>query len=181
MNFLHKKSQKGFSFGETLLAVFLLSVGLLTVVKMFQVGIANSFLVRNATIASELSQEGIELVRNVRDNDFAAGNNGFTGFDSTKEHCYMSYSDTTLNCFTSQAATNMYSLSYDGSRYVSVSNAQKFKRYIYIRYDSGNQEATVRSFVVWDGQSLPPSSGSVTGCTLGNRCSYSEVMLTSWK
>jgi hypothetical protein len=181
MKLANTKYQKGFSFGETLLAAFVLSIGLLTVVKMFQVGISSSIIVRNATVASELAQEGIELVRNVRDNDFAIGNGGFTGFDSSKSHCYMNYADTALNCFTSQGSTDMYSLRYDGSRYVATSASQRFRRYIYINYNSSDQKATVRSFVVWDGRSLPPDTGSVNGCTLGDKCAYAEAILTSWK
>jgi hypothetical protein len=93
----------------------------------------------------------------------------------------MNYADTGLNCFATQASTDMYNLRYDGSRYVASSASQKFRRYIYIDYDSADEEATVRSFVVWDGRTLPPATGSVSGCNLGNKCVYAEVILTSWK
>ncbi len=177
---MNTSTKKGFSFGETLLAAFVLSIGLLTVVKMFQVAITNSIIIRNATAASELAQEGVELVRNVRDNDLVAGNNGFTGFSPSNRHCYIGYADTAVNCFSSQASTNMYNLRYDGSRYVPSASTDRFRRYIYIDYNSGNQEALVRSFVVWDGRALPPASGSTTDCSIQNKCVYAEVTLTKW-
>lgn len=72
---LQKKqvTQKGFSFAETLLSAFVLSVGLITIVLLITRSTAHSIELRDATIASQLSQEGLELARNVRDTNLAAG------------------------------------------------------------------------------------------------------------
>lgn len=176
---LTSKKRRGFSFGETLLAVFVLSIGLLTVVKLFQLSINQSIFLRDATIASALAQEGIELVRNVRDNDFVEGGTGFADFSSNR-HCYVAVDDADLNCFSSQSGTSRYTLVYQGGQYVSTSGTGKFRRYIYIDYSSSNLTATVKSFVTWGGVSLPPSSGSTTNCKIQNKCVYTETLLTNW-
>lgn len=175
------RTSRGFSFAETLLATFILSVGLIIVVKLFQVSIQNSLFLRDATVASELAQEGVELVRNVRDNDFVSGGTGFGSFSSNK-HCYIAINSTNLNCYSSQGGTSQYYLAYNGSQYVATSSPSRFRRYLYIDYSSsGSPQAVVKSFVVWGGASLPPSDGSTTGCTIQNRCVYTEVLLTNWK
>lgn len=174
--------QKGFSFGETLLAVFVLSVGLLSVVKLFEVSINQSLVIRDAMIASELAQEGAELVRNVRDNDFAAGGTGFASFNSTRRHCYIAVDNPNLNCYASQSGTLRYNLTYSGGQYVSTTSASKYRRYLNIQYSSGSDaQAIVKSFVVWEEASLPPSSGSTSNCSIQNKCVYTETILKNWK
>lgn len=176
-----QKTHRGFSFGETLLATFILSVGLIIVIKLFQVSITNSLFLRDATVASELAQEGVELVRNVRDNDFIAGGNGFASFSNNK-HCFIAVNSPGLNCYSTQGGTSQYYLTYQGGRYVATASASKFLRYIYIDYTGGpNPQAVVKSFVVWGGASMPPSNGSTTNCNIQNQCVYTEMLLTNWK
>lgn len=172
---------RGFSFGETLLAAFILSVGLLTVVKLFQVSVSQSIFLRDATIASQLAQEGVELVRNVRDNDFVAGGTGFSAFNSSNRHCYISVNSPTLNCYSGQSDTSHYNLVYQSGQYQSTSAAAKFQRYVYVEYASGGPQAVIRSFVVWGGAALPSNTGSTSGCTIRNKCVYTEALLTNWK
>ena len=177
----YTKVHSGFSFGETLLAAFVLSVGLLGVVKLFQVSTSQSFVLRDAIIASQLAQEGIELVRNVRDNNFAAGNDGFDSF-SSNPHCYIDANDMALNCFANQNDTSRYTLTYTGGIYVATNGSGKFRRYIRIEFNDGsNPSANVKSFVVWGGAALPPANGSTANCTLLNKCAYTETTLTNWK
>lgn len=178
----HIQKRKGFSFGETLLAVFVLSIGLLSVVKLFEVSITQSLVIRDAMVASGLSQEGVELVRNVRDNHFATGGNGFGSFSTTNRHCYIAVDNTNLNCYASQSGTLRYNLTYSGGQYVSTTSASKYRRYIHIQYTSGsNAQAIVRSFVVWEEAPLPPSTGSTANCTIRNKCVYTETILKNWK
>ncbi len=176
------RKSRGFSFGETLLAAFVLSVGLIVIVKLFQSSLANSLFLRDATIASELSQEGVELVRNVRDNNFIAGGTGFASFSSVNKHCYISVNSLNLTCANNQnSGTLQYYLTYSGGQYVATSSPSKFRRYLWVNYTAGSQQATVRSFVVWGEAALPPSSGSTTNCTILRKCVYTEVLLTNWK
>lgn len=175
-----KNTSRGFSFGETLLATFVLSVGLLTVVKLFQVSISQSIFLRDATIASELSQEGVELVRNIRDNNFIAGGTGFASF-SNDRHCFIAVNSTNLSCYSSQSGAPSYDLVYQNGRYESTSASGKFRRYLYVNYSSSEPQANIKSFVTWGEASLPPSDGSVENCSIRNKCVYTEALLTNWK
>jgi hypothetical protein len=171
---------KGFSYGETLLALFIISVGLLTVIKLFQGALSQTLFLRDATVASELSQEGVELVRNIRDNNFAAGGNGFASFSANK-HCYVATNSVALNCFANQGDTTGYNLIYSGGSYIATTGAAKFRRYIYVDYNATGPTATIKSFVTWGGQPLPPATGATTTCTIKNQCVYTEVTLTNWR
>jgi Tfp pilus assembly protein PilV len=182
------KKLRGFSLGESLLAMFVLSVGLLTVVALFQSALRNSFEVRDSIIASQLAQEGIELARNARDNNFAAGGDGFTGAPPTgistpNKHCWVSYEDSRVTCYGSQGNLVNENLVYTSANpfYRSTnSSATRFVRYLYIDYDSTQKKADIKSFVLWDGSPLPPSNGSTANCTIAHKCVYAEVILTSW-
>lgn len=182
--FHFRSCKAGFSFGETLLSVAILSIGLLTVVKLFQVTAQDSFIVRDATVASALAQEGLEVVRNIRDADFIAGGTGFASFGNNKRHCSVTFSSTSLNCASSQGDSSLqYGLRFDtgSQRYIEASSGAEFQRYIYIDYNNSGPSATVRSFVVWGSANLPPASGSPVNCNISNHCVYTEMVLTNWK
>lgn len=59
----------GFSLVEVLLALMILSVGISTVAILMTANTNSSINTKNQVISSELAQEGIELVRNLKDNN----------------------------------------------------------------------------------------------------------------
>ncbi|MDO8566143.1 MAG: hypothetical protein Q7S04_03100 [Candidatus Moranbacteria bacterium] len=181
--FLKKPARKGFLLGEILLAVFVLAVGLTSIIAIIGNSLQYSLESQNIIVASQLAQEGIELVRNVRDNDFATGGTGFAAFSGSK-HCRIDYNNSTtnLNCNSSLGSAARYTLTYSGGFYQHQESSQeRFSRYVYINYSASDYgKATVRSFVYW-GTFIPLSSGEVTGCTAGNRCVFNEVDLRGWK
>ena len=63
----------GFSIAEVVVAVFVISTGLLAIISLIINSLNYSMLSRDQVIASQLAQEGIELVRNVRDNNIFNG------------------------------------------------------------------------------------------------------------
>jgi Tfp pilus assembly protein PilV len=189
------KSKRGFSLGEVLLAGFVLTTGLLSISALMVKSLQNSFENRDTIIAVELAQEGVELVRNVRDNDLAAGNDGFTAFSNLDKHCRINYNDSSssLDCNSSQGSASRYTLQYSVGFYQhNNTSAERFSRYIYInKVTSGSEiNALVRSFVYW-GDSLwtPGGMGAVGGrgtgysgnCTIAKKCVFTEVNLTNWK
>src|SRR3990172_3491439 len=94
MFYLSHKHYKAFSLGEVILAGFVLTVGLLSISALITKSLQNSFENRDAIVAILLAQEGVELVRNVRDNNLAAGGTGFVAFDSSgNKHCRIGYND----------------------------------------------------------------------------------------
>lgn len=67
----NKIFKPGFSMMEMLIAGFILSVGLIATLKLVVNSISNSTDARDHVIASGLAQEGLELVRNIRDNSIS--------------------------------------------------------------------------------------------------------------
>ncbi len=179
------RKQRGFSTPEVLLSMFVLTTGLVAVIAVMAGSLRYSFSNRDTIIAADLAQEGIELVRNVRDNDFAAGNNGFTAFAQSDKHCRIDWNDpdTDLDCQFSQGSLSRYTLEYTGGMYQhATSPTDRFSRYIFIDYDTNDGEhALVRSFVIWGGASLPPASGSSATCAGSATCVFTEAFLTNWK
>ena len=182
-----KKVLKGFSLGEILLASFVLTAGLVSTMGLIASSFQHSVDSRDTIIAAELAQEGIELVRNVRDNDFTNGGTGFTAFDANKKHCRIDYNDsfifslpaTNLDCETNQGSVSRYTLRYSNGMYTHANTAEeRFSRYVYINYD-GSDSATIRSFVYW-GVFVPTGSNPST-CKESNRCVFDEVTFTAWR
>lgn len=64
----------GFTLVEVLVAVFILGVALTATSYLIIVNIQNANAIRNNIIASGLLQEGVEIVRNIRDRDWHLGN-----------------------------------------------------------------------------------------------------------
>lgn len=170
---------------EVVIASFVLSVGLIATMALISGSLKYSLDNQDAIVAAMLAQEGVELVRNVRDNDFVAGNSGFTSFSSSDKNCRIDYNDpvTSLDCASSQGSASQYTLTYSSGFYQHQDSSQeRFSRYIHIDYDDsvGNENATVRSFVYW-GTTMPPASGDPASCTALNKCIFTEIVLTNWK
>lgn len=191
-----KKNLKAFSMPEVILSVFILSIGLVTIVAVMVGSLRFAMNNRDTIIATELAQEGTELVRNVRDNDVASGGTGFTSFSGNR-HCFISW-NSGLTCNGSKGTLSRYTLAYAGGMYQHGPGASgKFSRYVYINYTGGaNERATVRSFVFWGGNvpgstssTIDPAdtltsfenSGNVSGCNLAHLCVFTETFLTPWR
>jgi len=67
------KSGAGFTLVETLIAVTIIVVGLVGAVSLITYAISTLSFVRGKLLASQFAQEGIEMVRNMRDNNWLAG------------------------------------------------------------------------------------------------------------
>lgn len=65
------RSVRGFSLLEVVISMFVLSIGFLASINLATSSIRNSFFQRDEIIASELAQEGLELVYNIRDTNIA--------------------------------------------------------------------------------------------------------------
>ena len=67
----HKLQKRGFSLIEVLLSLVVLSFGITAVAVLMVNNIKNLQTSKNQIIALQLAQEGIELVRNLKDNNTA--------------------------------------------------------------------------------------------------------------
>lgn len=68
--FKKKVNQTGFTLVEILVSVFILSIALTGIFYVIVFNSNGSALVKNSYIANNLTQEGIEIVRNIRDRDW---------------------------------------------------------------------------------------------------------------
>ncbi|HPN96241.1 MAG TPA: hypothetical protein PLK35_00580 [Candidatus Moranbacteria bacterium] len=163
--------KRGFSLLEAILSVFIVSVGLVAVMSLLTASIKETLGSRSQQVASLLAQEGVELVRNIRDNNWARQlDDSFNGIDAAN-NCTIAY-NSTLSC------SGDYKLSRNTSGYyVHNSNLPdtRFSRKIII--SGGANVRRIISMVVWDRDDFP---GSVDGCTTKNKCSYAEITLTKW-
>lgn len=194
---LYLKKMKGFLLADALIASFVLTTGLLAMTALISSSLRNSLDSRDAIVAVMLAQEGVELVRNIRDNNLAVGDPAFKDFPSSvdKTSCTFDYKNTATpntKCTNSVGQLNKYYLVYDANGfYVHPSGAgsitkERYSRYLYIKYDDNatddQKNATVRSFVYWGTSSFSPvDTGSTSGCTLASKCVFTEINLTSWK
>jgi len=82
MKSAHKKN-RGFTLIEMIIAIFIISVGLMGTLSFLNVNSANQTETKNELIAAGLAQEGTELARNIRDYNLLNGKAWDMGLAST--------------------------------------------------------------------------------------------------
>ncbi|MCK5475653.1 MAG: prepilin-type N-terminal cleavage/methylation domain-containing protein [Candidatus Pacebacteria bacterium] len=75
----------GFSLIEVIIAIGIITVGIVSIVNLLSFNLKNEIKNKNKVIAIYLAQEGIEVVRQIRDNNFFIGSDWLTGIDNNKE------------------------------------------------------------------------------------------------
>jgi hypothetical protein len=192
-----RKTLKGFSLGEVILAVVVLTAGLLPILGAITGALRTTIDSEAAITAAGLAQEGAELVVNVKDNG-AIRNPGdaFEDFTNGFESCRIQYDDAV---FSNPAAndircpgpgSNPYDLALNAGFYSHNGVVGTFKRKIFIDYSVANKNAIVASVVYW-GSFVPAfanrtqfdhgTTGLEATCVASNKCVYSRVSLTSWR
>lgn len=177
---------KGFLLPETILSLFILSIGLITVVSLIASSLRESLGSRDIITATLLAQEGIELVRNVRDNGFVKSTatpiNPFEKFSGTDKYCKIDYTYDYSTNITCAGSFTPDPLEYISGFYRSGASG-KFSRSLYIDYNSTAETALIRSFVSWGPIASDSSirTGGASDCTVANKCVYTEINLTNWK
>lgn len=162
---------------EVLISIFVLLIGIVGTMGLFINSLKNSMDARDNVIATQLAQEGIELVRNIRDTNLAVGKPAFdtgTGLPAfnLSPSCSISYGDTTINC--SSATFPLYISAGGYYTHTAGGTATKFKRQIIVDTKTANQ-LTVTSEVIWLGAS--GSFPAVASCTTANKCIAAKVTL----
>ncbi len=164
-----EKKYSGFSFIESVLAIFVVSVGMIAVLNLLSKNLRESMDSRDQMVASLLVQEGIELVRNLRDNNWA---NEIDTFDNA----YFPASDD-MDC-----SINLTSAIQITPTYTISGMPNKFKRKIQVDYDDNTVKNTaeITSVVIWSGNSFPVDPITQTNCNSGTKCAYTQTTLTRW-
>lgn len=165
---------RGFSLIEVLLSVFLVTIGLVAAIGLISKGMLTSIDARNQLIASGLAQEGIELVRNIRDNNWQNTDPAASSFTNITvgNNCRIDkdYSGGAIDC--SASSKRLY---INGGFYThTAGSATRFQRELTI---SGTTERVVTSFVSWNG-AVPPSN--IANCSVTNKCAYAQITLSTF-
>ncbi|OGI25222.1 MAG: hypothetical protein A3J76_03505 [Candidatus Moranbacteria bacterium RBG_13_45_13] len=150
-----RKSHSGFSLIEMLVVVFIVAVGLVGILSVYNSSIANQYEVRREMIAAGLAQEGMELVRSIRDynliNELDWWNNLCTGASGTCNLC----PSIDYNSLSTHACTANTGICVSSGRYSQCASGNTgFTREISLT-KTGDLSAggyiSVTSTVSWDG------------------------------
>ena len=70
-----KSQPRGFTILESVVVIFVISVGLVSMASLITQNTQVQYVNKNMIIASQLAQEGLEVVRNIRDDNFITTGN----------------------------------------------------------------------------------------------------------
>lgn len=201
------KHLPAFSIAEVMLSAFVLTTGIIAVMSLYTVSHRSSSDIRNVITASELAQEGVEVARNIRDNNAAYRADNWTTGDncstSTSGNCdpfryfpngangpcnganrivTVNYNSSGGTAFTCPPTQPLINTSNTGFFHNGGGTATRFYRLLKIDHTAGSDTARVQSFTTWQnpGSSLN-GNGALGWCTLDHRCVYTELFLSRWK
>jgi Tfp pilus assembly protein PilV len=175
----NKKCYKGSSFVEVMFSVFLVSVGITTAISLITLGIKNSTENRRQLVAAMLSQEGIELVRNIRDTNAKTNSDSFNGI--AEGFYIINYNDNPLSLNSSGNAKLKYFSSTGFYNHNSGVNSQ-FSRKIAIT--GTGEQRSVYSTVTWEDSPFLLASDIIPTeliCNLASKCTFTKIMLNRWR
>jgi len=175
-----------------MLAVFIMSLGILATLQLFLVSARDIMDERDSIIASMLAQEGVELIRSIRDDNWAqrtcpVQSSCPSGWEDTfanlpnsdNVNCRVDINSSAVSAATDCGGVSKI-LNLDGSnRYVhSAGIATKFRRRISFDYSNAGDSTILDaiSFVSWDNR----EPEDITNCTIENKCIFSRVILRNW-
>ena len=156
-----RKSQKGFSFVEVIISLFVFSIGFVGVASLATTTLRNSFLQRDSVVASLLVQEGMELSYNVRDTNIARGNEPFLNMPTGSYR--VDYSNPSFSASCSTFDECQLSFLPVGSNnffgYGASGSSTRFSRKVIVEDTSsgGVQKRRITSVVAWGGSAFPTS------------------------
>ncbi len=162
-----KNNTKGFSFIEVMFVVFILSTALVVFIQVITKSMGHSMESRDTIIAAGLAQEGVELVKNIRDNNWANKREAFIGLGTNP--CVISYNSDSCN-------SGDVKLNFNNNNFYThdSGSATKFSRRITI---TGTDIKTVTSMVIWEKDIFPADTNA---CRAANKCVYATITLTKW-
>ena len=140
------KSESGFTLIEVISAIFVFTLGILAIMVLIDQSIAFSDQVKSKLIASYLAQEGIEIVRNIRDSNWIkkapSWDSGLSVGDYEADYQSLAVSNYT-GSYLNIDSNGFYSYSVDTST--------KFKRKITISDKTSNPpRMRIASQVNWE-------------------------------
>lgn len=149
--------KRGFTLVEALIAISILIIGILSGFILVTRALYNVSVIQDRLTASFLAQEGIELVRNIRDTNYIKilNNQTVNWRDNLQDGCYIIESNVMnqeniklkeINC--GNAPNLKYNDSFNIYTYSDLGNPTPFYREIKIE-TINNNEIRVISFIKW--------------------------------
>ena len=154
------KKGEGFTLIEMTITIFIVSIGLLGVYGVFARFVSQISLASSRLTAVYLAQEGIEITRNIRDNNLLEGEDYSRGLDDCDtddgKFCEIDYDDAALTTYLNSYEGTF--LNIDSNNYYSYNstlNPTKFKRKINMKIfqimaGEANDEVKVSVSVQWE-------------------------------
>ena len=159
---LEKLNSDGFTLIETIVAVGIIAMGFVAVLVLITTSVSYISNIQNRLTAANLAAEGIEVVRNIRDNNWLqnlAWDNGLSDGDYN-----IAYNSLSLNSY---ADTELLVDASNGLYNYSSGNSSGFKRKISIS-NLSSYEIQVISTVTWQRKGI-------------NYANSAEEHLFNWK
>ncbi|MCR4322614.1 MAG: type II secretion system GspH family protein [Candidatus Azambacteria bacterium] len=128
LNSKKNKLQRGFTLLESMVAIAIFTMGISTAVFVITQSISVGTRTKNKIIAANLTQEGIEVVRNIRDRNWLAGRPWVDGIDALTNACLQWNSDNVAGFFIDTGCISGANLSFDGAHYVQTTSPAQFSR-----------------------------------------------------
>jgi len=144
--------KQGFSIVEGMIAVTLISVGLIAVLSLINSSLRLPAIAKDEFLAANLAQEGIEIVRAIRDENWIGGNNFDQNLPEGKWRVH--YLETRLLPLSSNPPL-LFDPTTGFFQYNSGSET-KFRRQINIDRVS-DRELRVSAAVTWESRGIPSS------------------------
>jgi len=152
---------EGFTMVELIITIALLSFGIIGVYSAFSSSIILNYNISSRFTAAYLAQEGLEIMRNMRDNNFINKVAWSSGLTICSSGCQADYktgtsAQTAINQLQAYNPNNFLKLNSDGFYGYDTGTNTKFKRKIIITQPSGTDIFKVNVLVFWDynGQSF---------------------------
>lgn len=145
-NIKNKKKSRGYILIEATFCIFVVGLTLVAFIQVMSKMFVFEFNKRDSIIASNLAQEGIEIIRNIRDNNWKAGNDAFVAPFPVTDRTYRlahNLSPTTSSVDTLKLRRH----NTDGFYNYTSGTTTKFLRRVAV---SGNGDSrTITSTVTW--------------------------------
>lgn len=166
----------GFAMLEVMLSFFLITVGIIASLALIGGGIKQSAEAKNQSIANGLAQEGVELVRNIRDNNWASGFVSFAKITSNSNVCRIDKDYAYPADMLCDNSSKILKIDANGVYQHSAGTDTKFKRKII----TSTGVPLIITSLVWWGNIDFSAATDTANCTVMNSCVYAGVSLSRW-